>query len=365
MTFLPPPANGGTVAGDISFNSNVDWQIGSNYDLMTVDGPRVRPRARPGRIDGLDRGDVRHLQRHQAKRFASDDVAGIESIYRAPQFDQFNDSGVRDNTYSTATNINLYLANNAQIAVPGLDITTAGDSEWFYVNVPADTTGTMSVTAQSSNLSSLSPKLQVYNASLGLVGQAGTIGSLGATVTVSTSVQSGQGYYIKVFAAGGPGPVGSYGLLVNFGNQPQAPIPPPDTLVPSQPDAGGGAILNSMIVGPSDPIYAGNNGGPPPVWLTVGGLSGWGDSLCDPHADARRIRARRPRLPNPQTGTTVPTGPSAAPITTTTASATMPTTASAPKNVPSPLKLLHKKHVNQEWSKHHKKPFDEHVKLRD
>ena len=36
VTFLPPPANGGTDAGDMLLNSNVNWQIGSNYDLMTV-----------------------------------------------------------------------------------------------------------------------------------------------------------------------------------------------------------------------------------------------------------------------------------------------------------------------------------------
>ena len=45
---LPPPANGGTDAGDILFNSNVNWQINSNYDLMTVVGARVRSRARAG-----------------------------------------------------------------------------------------------------------------------------------------------------------------------------------------------------------------------------------------------------------------------------------------------------------------------------
>src|SRR5271168_1692222 len=35
-TFLPPPANGGTDAGDILLNSTVDWQINSSYDLLTV-----------------------------------------------------------------------------------------------------------------------------------------------------------------------------------------------------------------------------------------------------------------------------------------------------------------------------------------
>ena len=133
---------------------------------------------------------------------------------------------------------------NGQIAIPGLDITASGDSEWFYVNVPDNTNGTMSVTAQSSNLSMLSPKVQVYNSSLSSAGQAGTTASLSATATVSTRVEAGQGYYIKVLAAGGPGPVGGYGLLVNFTSQSQAPMPPPDTMVASQPSTSSGSTSN-------------------------------------------------------------------------------------------------------------------------
>ena len=64
----------------------------------------------------------------------------------------------------------------------------------------------MTVTVQSSNLSSLSPKLQVYSSSLSLVGQASATASLGATITVSARVcKPGQGYYFKVLAAGGAG----------------------------------------------------------------------------------------------------------------------------------------------------------------
>ncbi len=78
------------------------------------------------------------------------------------------------------------------------------------------------MTVQSTNLSSLSPKLMVYNSSLGLVGQASAVNSMGATVSVSTSVAANQGYYIKVLAARGYGAIGSYGLLVNAGSQSQA-----------------------------------------------------------------------------------------------------------------------------------------------
>ena len=271
VTFLPPPANGGTDAGDILLNSNVNWRIGSNYDLMTVVEHEFGHALGLGDVSSPSlSSDVMYGTYTGIKTsLASDDIAGVQSIYGTRQYDQFNTGGQRDITYMTATNINSFV-NNAQIAIPGLDITTAGDTEWFYVNVPSTTTGTMSVTVQSSNLSSLSPKIQVYNSSLGLVGQASTVGAMGATVSVSTTVQAGQGYYFKVLAAGGPGPVGGYGLLVNFGSGQQSPISPPNTVVAQQPDQGGGTA--NLLTSAHGPIGFGGNSG---SFTSIGAIGGW------------------------------------------------------------------------------------------
>ncbi len=278
VTFLPPPADGGTDAGDILLNSSINWQINSNYDLMTVMAHEF------GHALGL--GDVSTPTNPYpvmygtyegiSQALTSDDIAGIQAVDGVRKFDAYNDNGSRNITYSTAANISSNIGSNDQAAIPGLDITTVGDSEWFYLTVPQTTTGTMTVTVQSSNLSSLSPKLMVYNSSLGLVGQALAPNSMGTTVSVSTSVASGQGYYIKVLAAPGYGAVGSYGLLVNLGSQTQAPIPPPNTVVAQQPDQGGGSLTNGIsIAGPTSP---GNSGGAPlPVYTTIGALSGWAE----------------------------------------------------------------------------------------
>ena len=199
---------------------------------------------------------------------ASDDIAGIQSIYGTRQFDQFNNGSTRDNAPYTATNLNSQIGSNAQIAIPGLDITTPGDSEWFYVNVPSTTNGTMTVTVQSSNLSSLSPDVQVYNSSLSLVGQASAPNSMGATISVTdSSVASGQGYYIKVLAATGYGGLGGYGLLVNFGSQAQSPIPPPNTVVPSEPSEAGGTSNDNAPSGGSGPLQG--------ILTTIGDLTDW------------------------------------------------------------------------------------------
>ena len=136
----------------------------------------------------------------------------------------------------------------------------------------------MKVTVQSSNLSSLSPKLMVYTSALGLVGQSSAPNSMGATVSVSTSVTAGQGYYIKVLAAGGFGAIGGYGLLVNMGSQSQSPIPPPNTVVAQQPDQGGGSTNNAALVsGPVDTTSDPGSGSPAPVYTTIGTLREWAE----------------------------------------------------------------------------------------
>jgi hypothetical protein len=282
-TFLPPPANGGTNAGDILFNSTINWQINSNYDLMTVAAHEF------GHSLGLGESSVSTAVMYGTyngikQALTSDDIAGIQSIYGTRQFDQFNTGGQRDNTYLTATNINSYIGTNSQIAIPGLDITTGGDSEWFYVNVPSSTTGTMSVTVQSSNLSSLSPKIQIYNSSVVSLGSVTAADSMGATISWSTSVQAGQGYYIKVLAAGGPGPIGGYGLLVNFGNQSQSPIPPPNTVVGQQPNQEPAApsVQTANAVGANVQNSASQQG----ALATVGTSSGSVEFLISPPSSA-------------------------------------------------------------------------------
>jgi len=272
-TFDPPPINGGTDAGDILLNSNVNWQINSNYDLMTVVAHEF------GHALGLGESTISNAVMYGTyngikQALVSDDITGIQSIYGTRQFDAYNDGGTRDNSPFAPTNLNSKIGGNAQVAIPGLDITTPGDSEWFYVNVPSTTNGTMTVTVQSSNLSSLSPNLQVYNSSLNPVGHASAPNSMGATISVTdSSVATGQGYYIKVLAATGYGGIGGYGLLVNFGSQTQSPIQPPNTVVPSQPDQGGGTSNDNA------PSGDGQNGQSEGSWTSVGNLTDWAEVL--------------------------------------------------------------------------------------
>ena len=67
------------------------------------------------------------------------------------------------------------------------------------------------------------------------------------SVTI-TGVTAGQTYYIKALDdTTGPGAIGSFGLAINFGSQTLSPVAPPNTVVASQPDQGGGTELDAIV----------------------------------------------------------------------------------------------------------------------
>jgi hypothetical protein len=131
---------------------------------------------------------------------------------------------------------------------------------------------------------------------------------MGATVSVSTTVAAGQGYYIKVLAAAGNGAIGGWGLLVNAGSQTQAAIPPPNTVVAQQPDQGGGSLTNGVT-----PIGTGidaDPGVPVPVYTTIGALRAWAVVYtAAPSAPASPVVT-----PGPGTANPVPPSPAPPPI---------------------------------------------------
>jgi len=200
----------------------------------------------------------------------SDDIAGIQSVWGAPQSDQFNSNGLSNGSYKTPASITSYIDGNGQIAIPNLRITSASQAEWFSVTVPSSTTGTMVVTEQSSNLSMLSPDLWVDKPTSGIPTPIGSVVSTayGATVSYSVSgVQAGQTYLIKEYGNQAAASTGAFGLEVNFGSLSQAPISPPNTLVLQQPNQGGGVDNSIMRVSKGHSV------------ITIGSLSEPGDFL--------------------------------------------------------------------------------------
>ena len=261
-TFLPPPFNGGTVAGDIFLNSNpiATWNINSAYDLETVAIHEF------GHALGLGESQITTACMYAyyngtKQSLTNDDIAGIQSVWGAPQPDQFNSNGQSNSTFMQSANLNSYISSNGQVAIPSLDMTNGSQSEWFSVTVPSSNSGTLVATVQSSNLSSLSPQVSVYTTGLQLLGSASST-SFGATVSVSIpGVQAGQIYLVRANGNAAGSPTGGFGLELNFGSASQPPIAPPNTVVPQQPNQGGGSQEAEVGL------------------LEIGNLTAWGNML--------------------------------------------------------------------------------------
>jgi hypothetical protein len=269
-TFLPPPTNGGTAAGDIIFNSTIAWKIGTGFDLQTVAAHEFGHALGLGDQSTDIYGEMYYAYDGIKTALDSDDIAGIQSLYGAIPMNK---------NYSVlyATNITPYIDANGQIALGGLVNPAPTTSEWYAVTPTS--TGQMVATVQSSNLSSFAPALYVFNSSLSQMATVSAPTTYGATITTTVPVTAGKKYYIKVMDGGSYGRVGGYGLEVNFGTQWQPPIAPPNTVVPQQPDQGSSS---------TNPIPA-PTGGPTSVpgaqWDVLGDLIGWVTVTYDTHGN--------------------------------------------------------------------------------
>jgi len=268
---LPPPYNGGTDAGDIVLNSNIAWQVNSDYDFQTVVMHEM------GHALGLDHStlstaDMYPYYNGVKQTLTTDDIAGIQAVYGAyPAPNHPNTS------WDTSTNLNPLLDANAQIALSGLNVSGTQDSSYFKVVVPSNTTGTMTVSMQATNLSMVAPKVAVYNAAKTLVAYTSLPNNYGSTATVVINgVAPGQTYYFRTNAASGMGAYGAYGLLVNFGSKAQAPIAPPYTVVAQQSSSSGSSM--AITVGPDVERHEGHDHSGP-TEVNLGDHSAWGDGL--------------------------------------------------------------------------------------
>jgi hypothetical protein len=268
FAFLPPPKNGGSAAADVFFNSNVNWGS-SGYDLTTVALHEI------GHALGLDHSaatsaDMYATYNSIKQSLSADDTTGVRSVYGARA------AGTNVNA-SHATPVAL---NGGGVAtVSGVQVASAAEQDWYSVVIPQGTNGSLTVTLQSANLSSLAPKVTVYNAGVQGLAQASTT-SYGGTASVTLNgVAAGQTYYIRVTAnASGPGSAGAYGLKVDTGPGTPAAIATPNTTVAATANQGGGTSAETASTGGGGGLLGGL------VKLVddvVGGLVGTLVSLLD------------------------------------------------------------------------------------
>jgi hypothetical protein len=243
---LPPPVNNYSIAGDIQFNTGQGFNVGTTYDLQTVATHEI------GHALGLLHSGIASAEMYSAYNgvktvLNADDIAGIRSTYGGARRPDVYDGSTGNGSFATADSINSMInASTLTALVTGGDVTTAGDKDYYVLNVPSGTNGTMKVTIQSKGLSLLRPQVYLYNSVGAQIGSA-TGSAYGDTITTSYSgVTAGSLYYL---VAGSPlstaNGTGAYALSLSFGNNatPTAPSPNTQKLNGNPLSSGGGIAI--------------------------------------------------------------------------------------------------------------------------
>ena len=170
FAYAPPPFNGATLRRRhlLQYRPVVADQ---RHDLRPHDRrhPRVRPRPGHGPL-GDHHG--RHVCRLQFRKqtLTSDDTTGLHTIYGGRQSDSF-DASASNNSYTAATNHHL-LFRRLRPDRAGQSRHQLRKRRRLVQGRRPPRAGPMTVRMQSSRLSSLVPRLTVYNANLKTVGTA-------------------------------------------------------------------------------------------------------------------------------------------------------------------------------------------------
>jgi hypothetical protein len=250
-TYQPPPVNNFSIAGDIAFNTQQKFTIGSTYDLFTVAAHEF------GHALGLDHSSatnqaVMYPSYNGVKtNLTSDDIAGIENVYSSNlprSLDTYHALGL-GNSFATAVNANPFINPIADTGlVTNLDVTTTSELAYYTFNAPLNTSSSVSVTVQSSGLSLLSPDLTIYAGDQKtILGSAIGLGQYGTTLTVNISgATAGQQYYALVQGADTSAfSTGQYALALDFGSNRTPTAPSPIVTIPQgNPLSGGGGIAD-------------------------------------------------------------------------------------------------------------------------
>lgn len=261
-----PPPNGVTGAGDVEVNTGFNWGPGASYDFYSVMlhetglalglGETTDPTAVMNRVYGGVRTGLEPV-----------DVAGIQAIYGPRTADPLQILGqatAPSTAFDLTGMLRPYAPGQALAAVGGVSLDAVGDTEYFSVTAPASGSAeTLVAVADAKGISSLSPAVTIYDASMRPIASASNPAFWGdGVIAAGGGIVPGGRYIVAVTGATGDVfSVGSYNFQVQFKGitgvvpPPVAPVPP--TPVPPPP-----------VVPPPPPPPPVSNPGPPSATST-------------------------------------------------------------------------------------------------
>ncbi len=246
ITTPPNPFISGTLSGDMILNSSANLNPSDLYDVALHEAGLAL-----GLTESTDPASVMYPKLNPQATLAPIDIQNIQALYGTRAESNANHS------IATATAISqpaLYLGTTPLVAYG--DRNTLSETDFFSVRPVPLYSGPVTIQLQTSGISFLEPRLQVFNQNFQLVGEAESTSVLGGIVSVRLpTVNSLQRYYIEVDSpAQDVFGIGRYALSVTY-----------DGLSLVNP-----ASLPAILRGPYDSLSAGD---------IAGVLSGVGDVL--------------------------------------------------------------------------------------
>lgn len=296
FTLLPPKSNGGSDAGDIFLNTAQPWNLNSDYDLETVLIHEI------GHALGLghsaDAGAAMYSYYQGVRQSVDqDDVNGIQAVW-GPRAEDSIALATANFTSARAADITKYTNySNNWLILPNMDVASSSESYWFKFTTPGNASTNLTARIQSSGLSELSPKIQLYNASLqGIAQNAAAAGGNGSVVGVSiANATPNTTYYLHVSGSNvGVTGTGAYALQINMGSSPLTLSAPPNTQVAAQPDQGGGSSYDWTG---GKPHHGHGHPGDQPDIIQLGKIEAAGDFLQV--APAKQVAAKHVGVAHP------------------------------------------------------------------
>lgn len=229
----PPGSLAGTRAGDIVFNSNDVFTVGSGLlglnnvtglavtqDLYTVALHEVGHAL--GLPDNTNSASVMYSKYQGAETtLAAVDVTAVQALYGTPASDPFVAVGA--NSFGSAFPLQppATATANSSLSVAG-DLTTSADVNYFQLTTGATNPNGLTVQLQTSSQSLLAGQISIYDTYQNLLATTAATGAEQNLSLTLTTVRNNAKYFIKVARpASTPFSVGAYQL--NVISNPTAP----------------------------------------------------------------------------------------------------------------------------------------------